>query len=744
MGQVLRGRVIDSDNKAQIPFATVTINGGNLKKVIQSDSLGNFEFNNLQFGRYNLQISSIGYERKELNSLLVTNGKQTVIEVVLTPSVEQLEEIKIKANNLDNNKISTKSLVIEQSERYAATWGDPARMAMSFAGVGIVNDQSNELVIRGNSPKGMLWMIEGVEVSNPNHFASDGASGGSISAITSSILQNSTFLTGAFPAQYGNALSGVFDISLRNGNAEKKEYSVNAGLLGAEVGAEGYFTRKQKDTYLVNYRFANPTLIKSLGLSGVLNAVTPKFQDMAFKFNFIRNKTTFTLWGIAAKNSTNFEIPAFLSAKNKSNFYVGGLRIFRQLSLKTTSETTLSFSENQQSNGNKYVDQSESKVSNLNGGSVRLASTIYYRLNQNNTFQAGTIVSRLSYNLFGSFEFNFPNLGIFVKDTNLSSNGATYNFQNFALVKHRIGKINMNIGVHSNYFLLNNQLLIEPRASISYEINHRKSLTMSIGKHSRLESLSIYLFKNNILLNQKVVENKNLSPTKAIHFVLGYNERLKSNWNLNSEVYFQHLYSVPVGDTSIMSGVHYLSLLNQLNSVNLNPLVNNGFGRNYGWEVTIEKTLHKGFYGLFTSSIFRSLYKNASDANYLSTRFDNRFVLNMLAGKEWVLGKNLINFNLRTTWAGGIRQLSTELINGNPNTISDQGYENKLGNYLRLDTKVSYIFSIKQTTSSLSIDINNLTDRANPLTKIFNPLTQKYEIINQLGILPVLSYKFNF
>jgi hypothetical protein len=744
-GQQLKGQILDADNKSQIPFATISINSVQKSQTILSDSSGFFSSNTLDFGRYNVRITCVGYEPSLYPSILVTGGKQTSIIVYLKPSNEILADVVVQATTFKATT-SSKRLNIEQTDKYAATWGDPARMALSFAGVSNVNDQSNELVIRGNSPKGLLWMIEGIEIPSPNHFSAEGASGGLIGALSSTVLQNSTFYTGAFSANYGNALSGVFDLSLRNGNDEKREYSINTSLLGVNVGMEGPFSKKHKDSYLVNYRFANTRLINSLGLSQVLNASSPKFEDLTFKFKFQRKKAVLTLWGVGGKNTTDFSVSQFLEIQNRANFYATGLKWFKEFSKKLVVESTISYSGNENVNNRKqiFTDQSEGRQANLQNQSIRFVNNAYYRLADENTLHFGSIVSQLSYNLFGAFDFIFDNLNVSASDTSINSVGKTYTWQNFGLILLKKEKWDLNLGIHSNYFFLNKQLSLEPRASVSFTLNDRQRLNFGFGIHSRLEPLNIYLYKNDLLLNGKVVDNINLGVTKAAHFVLGFDNTISKDLQFNTEIYYQHLYDVGVGNSAILPGIDYISLLNQINSVNLFPLTSDGFGTNYGWEVTVEKPLNKGFYGLFTSSIFRSFYKNGVEQNKYPSRYDNRFVINTLAGKEWIVNKNLINLNFRVTYAGGIRQLPVSLINGVPNTIYEIGYTERLNNYFRVDLKGSYIFSVGKTTTTASLDINNAFDRANPLTSIFNPITSEYEVINQLGILPVLSLKFDF
>jgi hypothetical protein len=153
-------------------------------------------------------------------------------------------------------------------------------MSASFVGVVSPNDGGNNISVRGNSPYGFLWRMEGIDIPNPNHFANAATSGGGISILSAQILANSDFLTGAFAAEYGNALAGVFDLRLRKGNNEKREYTIQAGLLGIDLEAEGPVSPGSAHSYLVNYRYSTLSMLANLGLE-VGDAIT-NFQDISF------------------------------------------------------------------------------------------------------------------------------------------------------------------------------------------------------------------------------------------------------------------------------------------------------------------------------------------------------------------------------------------------------------------------------------------------------------------------------
>lgn len=746
--QRLTGTVQSAQSMQSIHESIVTARMGNFSKATSPDSLGHFLLNGLPFGRYDIEVRCLGYQTSFYSQVLVTSGKDTFLEVVLEELPKDLEVVIIKPTNPDvKGIVSNHRLNMQQSSRYAATWGDPARMALSLPGVTTVNDNSNQLVVRGNSPAGVLWRVDGVEIPNPNHFSSDGASGGTIGVLSPQVLSNSSFLTGAFPAQFGNALSAVYDISLRSGNIQRREHHLQANVLGFEIGSEGYFKKGKNSSYLIHARTANPVVVNRLGFSSIFNSAQPKFRDLVFKVQGGNAKNRFSVWGIGGQNALDYSLDLFANLKNTSHMWATGVKYeyfaLRSVQLRTLlSASSLAHRNSQSSVGGS---SSESKFSDLNQANFRWVSEVDWWISSKQKIESGLIISNLGYQVNSSLSFSFPNLGLTYEDPQLNDKGNTFLGQFFVQTEQKTGNFTFRYGLHTQYFFLNRHTRIDPRFQISYRSTPRSHWYIGLGQHTRLDPISVYLFKNSILLNGKEVNNQRLSPPRARHLVFGFQTALPKGIDVKTEVYYQKLDQVAIQDTSILpSQGSIVSLLNEINSVNLYPLINGGEGRNYGWEVTIEKKLRDGFYGLLTSSLFRSEFRNSRNKNFLPTRFDNRFVLNGLFGKEWVLGKQLIDVNIRGTWTGGIRRRPSRIINGEVEFDNNLGYAEKLANYFRIDTKVNYVLDLGKTTSTFSLDINNVFDRVNPLAKIFNPITKEFVIIPQLGLLPVVSYSLNF
>ena len=261
--QTVKGTVIDMDTRVTLPGANILLVGSDPLVGATTDIDGNFKLEKIPVGRQSFKASFMGYEDVVVSEILVATGREVAINIEMKQSVTKLAGVTVRAKNNKSEPInhmasvSATQLTVESTSRVAAGINDPGRTAQSFAGVSSADDENNELVIRGNSPRGMLWRMEGIEIPNPNHFSNgEGGSGGGVCALSTQVLANSDFFTGAFPAEYGNALSGVFDLSMRNGNSEKREYALQLGVMGVQAALEGPIRKGSEASYLFNYRYS--------------------------------------------------------------------------------------------------------------------------------------------------------------------------------------------------------------------------------------------------------------------------------------------------------------------------------------------------------------------------------------------------------------------------------------------------------------------------------------------------------
>ncbi|MCB0755344.1 MAG: carboxypeptidase-like regulatory domain-containing protein, partial [Flavobacteriales bacterium] len=311
--QTIRGVVTDQESRMPIIGAAVVVLGSDPIIGTTTDIDGNFKLPKVEVGRIDLEVTYLGYSPKTFNGLVLQAGKELVLNVQMQEMVVKQDEVVVTAARRKDEVLNTMTTVsarvfsTEEAERYAGTRNDVSRMATNFAGVRGANDATNDIVIRGNSPTGLLWRLEEIDIPNPNHFGNLGSTGGPVSMLNSNVLSNSDFLTGAFPSEYGNGISGVFDLKMRHGNNEKHEFLAQIGFNGLEVGAEGPFSRKSGASYLINFRYSTLALFALGGVDFGTGDAIPEYSDLSFKVRIPTKKAgIFSVFGMGGISSIEF------------------------------------------------------------------------------------------------------------------------------------------------------------------------------------------------------------------------------------------------------------------------------------------------------------------------------------------------------------------------------------------------------------------------------------------------------
>jgi len=737
--QTVKGTVIDKDSDMTLIGANVVITSTPEQLGTSTDVDGNFRIENVPVGRHSIQITYLGYEPANMNSVMVTSGKELVLNIALQESVLELKEAVVIAKH-DKTKalnematVSARSFSVEETARYASSLYDPARMAQNYAGVNLgggSDDLFNEIIVRGNSPSGVLWRLEGIEIPNPNHFGSTGSTGGGISMLSSTTLSNSDFYTGAFPSEFGNAISGVFDLNLRKGNNEKREHSVMLGLLGIEVGSEGPFSKKYNGSYLINYRYSTLGLLDAIGLNPA-GDVLPSYQDLSFKMHLpTKNAGTFSVFGLWGKNIATADAVADFGVSHK-------------LILSPTSyiRTVVAASNENYEYEDFYLDQRNNyakvidEISLFDHQTIRATTKYTNKLNAKNTVQLGAVATHHDFN----FKVQF--LDEEIPETFLDNSGQTQLYQD---------DWTLNSGVHFTHFALNGSTSIEPRAAIKWQANPRQSWSAAIGLHSRPEHVSYYFVEKTEEGKPRTTPNKNLDMTKSLQAVLGYDQKLGDHMRLKVEGYYQHLYDVPVLDRpdglgSIINTQGIWEVLGANEGMS-----NDGTARNYGVDITLERFFSNNYYFMATGSIFDSKF-TPKDGKEYPTRYASNFQTNLLFGKEWKMGKNkknILGVNGKAIFAGGNRDTPIDRVasqnEGRVVRKLDELYGEHMPAYWRFDLGVSYKINKKKTTHSIMLDIQNVTNHENIQGRWYSVSRDQMIDITQTGLFPSFNYRIEF
>ncbi|MDR0712553.1 MAG: TonB-dependent receptor [Prevotellaceae bacterium] len=754
--QVVRGRVVDKNTLLPIAGVDVSVNVGGKLLQASTNEKGEFSIGKVPVGRHSLAASMTGLTPFVLSNILVNSGKEAYVEIAMEELIRQLDDVVVTPNvdkDQPLNKMATVSarmLSSEEANRYAGSWGDPARMAANFAGVIASNDARNDIIIRGNSPSGLLWRLDGFEIPNPNHFGSMGGTGGPISMINNNQLTNSDFYTGAFPAEFGNATSGVFDLKMRSGNNAKHELVGSVGFNGFELGVEGPVSKKSGASYMLNGRYSFLQLLGMMGvnMSGAEGAI-PEYQDASGKVNIPLkqgNLSAIFLLGashIHAKPDMNEGIwlpgDRGESTKMSNRQYFVGANYTVRLGYNARLENRLSyqnFTSKIDLNLHTYPDNVQSTYfdASVAEGSLTYAPSLHYRLNSRNLLLLGGGVSLLLANLkevyYGD---SIPRV------TRDAKNNATL-VKGYAQWQHRFSDaVSVTSGVYAQHYSFSGDFSVEPRLGFRWAVTPQSAISFGAGLHSQLQPHPVYFYNDNGTL-----PNQKLRFTKSLQSVVGYDYKLSANMRMKVEAYYQYLFDVPVypdiPEQSILNlGDGYY---NSWSGV----FVNKGTGKNYGVELTLEKFFESGYYFLLTGTLYRSTYKGYDNVER-NTRFAGSYTFNALGGYEWKIGGHtLLSLNTKLTLLGNKRILPTSRARSGEEPTYDylHAYEKRLPDYFRWDLNVSVKNSYRKYALEWFIEVENVTNHKNIWEQVYNVSWQAYDNRYQTGLMPMGGCKVFF
>ncbi len=759
--QTIKGIVLDKDNRRPLAGATVSIADDSIQQAVLSSENGGFMLKNIPVGRRRIQCTYSGYENYITDNILLNSAKEVELVIELEQQYQQQAEVIVKAPRNPkqpvnrSSVVSTRSFTPEETNRYAASVNDPSRMALSFPGVQPTRDARSDIIIRGNSAAVMLWRLEGVDIPNPNHFARKGSSGGGITIFSSSMLDNSDFSSGAFPAEYGDALSGVFDMRFRKGNKEKDQYTFKAGVIGLDFSAEGPF-KKGQSSYLVNYRYSTLGILNGLGFHLTDEREDNTFQDLSFNLNFPskNNRSVFNIWGIGGLSKEDYaameevnewdEYDDYAIYDFKTNMGAAGIGHSLQIGKTGLLKTSLAIMDQKIT----YVDDTlntqktpytindelykNSRLSLAISYTTKLASAI--------TWKTGTFVSRIGYNFQQSlYDFN---AGVY-RSNIINGEGNTVLWQPYTQFNIKINPtFTFNAGLHVLYLSLNKTRSIEPRASFQYRINPNHSISLAIGQHGKTLPLGSYFYK----ASNGSLPNLDLEMMKSTHFVAAYDWLMKKSWRLHAEAYLQKLTAIPV----VNDVNRTFWLLNMIDGYANEALVNSGTGRNRGVDITLEKFFSKGWFMLTGFSFFNSTYAPLNGKTY-NTQYNSRTAGSFTTGREWKWKKN------KTFIAGGkllynggmpiSPLLAGAAVNSREPLLDEaRAYSETIPSYFRTDARISMRKDKTKTAWILSLDIQNLLGIKNTdaLSRRYDPSVNQWVYKRSSGLIPVISYQVDF
>ncbi|WP_436515428.1 carboxypeptidase-like regulatory domain-containing protein [Ekhidna sp. To15] len=776
--QTVKGIILDAQAEYPLIGATIQLVGSDPVQGAVADVNGEFRIENVPVGRQTFAVTYIGYKSISLPNVLVTSGKEVILRVLLEESVESLQEVVVTADAdkdlpiNDMAKVSARTFSLEEVTRFSGGRNDVAKLATSFAGVNATNDARNDIVVRGNSPIGLLWRIEGIPIATTNHFATQGTTGGPVNALNTNLLRTSDFLTGAFPAEYGNANAAVFDVFFRNGNTDKYEFTGQlSAFSGLEFMAEGPISKKNNSSFVTSYRYG----IASLAATGT--SAIPFYQDISFKANLGDTKLgRFEIFGLGGKSNIDFlgddiddtdlfanpEQDAFVQNELGMIGMAHTIRLGKNTYLKSSLGASTNFNEYLQDN--RMLDQNDELIGKYRATNVRnrenrytITSTLNAKFSARWNLRAGFLNETYNLDLFAEDRddrVSIPdanNDGVpdyFLTNTNVSEN---YNLlQVYSQAEYKLtDDLSTTFGLHSQYHQFMDEFILEPRAAISWQQTPIQRWSLAYGLHGQAVPSPVLFYQEEVSPGNTVRTNQNLDFIKAHHFVLGMDRNLGTDWRLKAEVYYQDIFDVPVEQSA--SSYSVLNEGNDFIFEEKGSLVSDGTGFNYGTEITLEKFFSRNYYMLLTTSVFESQYEG-SDGVLRNTVFNNNYVLNVLFGKEWKFGPNGQNawtFDTKVTTAGGrpftpIDVDATRDNLGREVRQDDVAFSERYGQYFRWDAKFGVRLNRKKVSHQFFVDFQNLTNRKNEFVRRYNQVTDQVNVVDQIGFFPDVMYRIQF
>lgn len=775
----IRGVVTDADSKRPLVGVNIVVDSEEFFSGTTTNLQGEYRLEEVPIGRHTIKFTYLGYEAGTAANVVLKSGKETILNFDLTESTIELDEMVVigkrekgKALN-EMSLVSSRSVSLEETERYAGSFNDPSRLLSNYAGVTNTQEGSNDIIVRGNSPKYVQWRLEGTDITVPNHFGDQNNVSGGISALNNNLLATSDFHTGAFSAEFGNVLSGVYDVRLRNGNDEKFESIFGFGLLGTDLTFEGPLRAGSGASFLVNYRYSTATILDQLGLLDV--GGVPKFQDAAFKINLPTKKIgDFSIHGLGGLSVFEFTdvLPSLwdtpgdagLAHDTEEDFIKDahllnvGLSHRINIGDRAYLKSTASYSSNgiadevylRKTTGELPGSKTLNWQSDLKESTYRFSSTYNYKLNARHKFQAGVKINNFN------FDYNQSQLDpdgidrIQLTDFQDQVN----NIQSFLNWKYRIGDhLTLVYGLHNNNVLFNKQSTIENRLALNWSPSAGNIVSFAYGEHSEMESIHHYFAREENEQGVTEFVNKDLGLLKARHYVLGYKKRLSEVLMANVNLYYQGLYNLPVASST---NSHFATI-NEGLEYQFIDLVNEGKGQNYGVEFTLERFFSKQYYFLINASLYESNY-TALDRVERSTSFNGKYLANVLAGKEfpkWGKKRNqTFSIDTKLFFGGGrpviplLRDANGILaVNPSANQYWDyeNAYLNKLEDVYSVTVSLTYQFDRQKTTHELYLNLDNISNAQANLNEFYDENADDgLGYITQFGFFPNLIYKVYF
>jgi outer membrane receptor protein involved in Fe transport len=723
---VVSGEIRDASTQQPLPAASISLLGTSYGAA--SDERGRFTIRDIAPGTYQARVSYIGYRTYSLTDIIVTQARNTTVQVELQPTEVQLGEVSVNGGYFQKpleNAVSIRSLTSQEIRRSPGSAEDIFRVMQSLPGVATAGGKSAQLIVRGGSPDENLTLLDHIEIYNPIHFARTGESMGIISIINPSLLRSVDFLTGGFPAMYGDKMSSVFEMSLVDGNKELTNVDLNANLAGFGALIDGPTIGGGSMVFSARRGFFDL-------LTSLLNKpAAPQYYDFVGKVTYdldARNRVSvvgfyyldrITRTGATKESGTMSKY----SNVNRDDYgSAAGVNWRFLISNKLYTLTTLSFSgngwntlqgtasapslsgedilENNYSLKNETSLQVSSALEMKGGFQVQWIDSRHTSWQPADTTRRGEIIPASSIAYYPDIA---NKIALFLQDT-----------------WKPIPNMSITTGLRYDAFSFTHQATWSPRFGVSYYFTEKLSLNASYG--SFYQAPAAY----QIALDPA---NQLLKSSLATHAIVGIEYLADEDLRATIEIYQKDLSSVIVSnDTSKI-------------------LTNIGSGTAKGIEFSIQKKYTSGFVGSASYSYSISQRQDGVSAATYAFEYDRPHIINLIAG--WEAGNN---------WQIGCKW---QFASGNPytpvvGTIQKGGLfyvidgvrnSARYPDYHKLDIRIDKKFVFHSFTLTAYLDLWNIYNRTNVLSYTYSTdaagnITQNERL--DFGLLPIIGLTAQF
>ena len=770
------GTITNVLNNDPIPFANIIVEGTMIGTT--SDIDGNYEILNLQAGAYNFKCSYIGFNTDIQSEIKVSSNKNLRLDFFLSENSEVLSEVKVKGNTFNKTKASPVSLrTINASEISKSPGGnrDISKVISNLPGVSSSSSFRNDIIIRGGAPSENRFFLDGIEIQTINHFSTQGSSGGPVGILNVNFIREVDLYTGAFPANRGNALSSVMELKQIEGNDEEISGSFTVG--SSDAGLTLNTPISKKSTLLLSVRRSYlQFLFKALKLPFL-----PTYNDMQFKYTYKpNNKNQFNFLGIAAiddftlnpginegeKDSmqlaqNNYNLNN-LVINNQWNYTAGGTwrhffsnsNLFFVMSRSHLNNTALKYLDYADVTSQKILDYKSEEIENKtrleynferNEYTINVGANLEDATYLNNTKQNFTVGDSIFTGVVNA-DLNFLKYGAFTQI------GKTY-FSNKLVASFGL-RIDGNSFTESK-----NTPNLSPRLSLAFNLSEKISLNSNIGRFYQLPTYTILGFED----DGKYL-NKDASYISCDHLVVGIEYNPSSYSKIALESFYKSYTNYPF---SVLDSISLANLGGDFGVIGNEDISSISKGNSYGVELLAQQKMSSSIYGILSVTYYRSRFEDKK-GNLVASTWDNRFILNMTAGKKF---KRNIELGLKYRYSGGAPYTPIDLINSSNKAIWDINQRGvldynllntkRLNGQHGLDIRVDKKWFFKSWSLNAYIDIENILNAKRQLPSEYGidpnlgPLVAGtgetsdsyplYEIINNSGtVLPSIGLLIEF